>query len=315
MALRIPSSELRLLIGLLRRPKAGHRYAEQVTPAVPAGELVDLPGRGNAFVRLLDGPTDALPVVLLHGWTWNADLNFSGVYEPLAEHHRVIAPDVRGHGRSARATGPWRTEDATDDVIALLDELGIQRAILCGFSMGGVIAVDAALRYPDRVAGIVVQAAAACYTTTFRDRAICRLLTLLWPVARSGRMPALTARGYADSLHRSESLRQRWDWVQEELARMTMAEVLAVAQEVLRADLRTELLTPPGCPAEYTVLTRDRLCRPALQRELARLVEATEAEVPADHDLPIVEPGAYGYLTVAAIQRVAARVEPASKAS
>lgn len=258
------------------------------------------------FVREA-GPSDTdLPVVLLHGWTLNADLNFAGVYARLSAHHRLVAPDVLGHGRSARAEGDWKLRDASDGVIALLDHLRIDRAIIVGFSMGGVMSVDLAHRYPDRVAGIVVQSSAACYTTTLRNRMLWRAAAALWPVARRWPMTTLTARGYSDSLHRSESLRGRWDWAQDELKRMTLAEALTAADEVRRSDLRPTL-GPLRCPAEYTVLTGDRLCQPPLQRHLAQLIGAVETDLHGDHDLPLVHPESYGEATVAAIRRVAAR--------
>src|SRR5262245_42077284 len=131
-------------------------------PALPDGRIVRLGDRGETFVRELPGPAGSLPVVLLHGWTLTADLNFSEVYLPLSARHRVIAPDIRNHGRAVRA-GEFLAADATDDVIALLDELGIEKAILAGYSMGGVIAADAVSRYPNRIAGTVISGSTACY--------------------------------------------------------------------------------------------------------------------------------------------------------
>lgn len=64
-----------------------------------------------------------------------------------------IAPDARGHGGSSEVTGGCRL---TDDVVALLDALEIDRAVLVGVSMGGGTAVDTALEHPDRVMGLVV---------------------------------------------------------------------------------------------------------------------------------------------------------------
>lgn len=132
--LRLPS-ELRVLAGLLRSPRPGASYAVQVEPTtLPRGEVLDVAGLGRMCVRNAGAEDGSLPVVLLHGWTWNADLTFAGLYGPLAEHHRLIAPDVLGHGRSARPEGVWRIEDASAGVIALLDHLGVDRAIVAGFS-------------------------------------------------------------------------------------------------------------------------------------------------------------------------------------
>lgn len=66
---------------------------------------------------------------------------------------RVIAPDARGHGGSSDAEGPYRL---ADDVVAVMDALGIERAVLAGVSMGGGTAVDVALEHPDRCAALIV---------------------------------------------------------------------------------------------------------------------------------------------------------------
>lgn len=266
------------------------------------------------FVRQAGTSKAGLPVVLLHGWSLNADLNFAGVYAPLAAHHHVIAPDVLGHGRSRRVEAVWTLKDASDGVIALLDHLGIDRAIFVGFSMGGVMSADLATRHPERVAGVVIQSSAACYTTTLRNRMLWQALSTLQPIARRWPLTTATARGYADSLHRGESLRAHWDWAQRELRRMTLAEALVVADEIRRVDLRPEL-GPLRCPAESSVLTGDRLCQPQLQRDLARLIGAVEIDVPGDHDLPLVDPESYGEATVAAVQRVAATALSSRQAS
>ncbi len=311
----LPTSELRLLAGLLRSPQPGAAYAEQVVPALPTGEVLEIPGFGSMFVRTAGVVDDSLPVVLLHGWTWNADLNFAGLYRPLAEQRRLIAPDLLGHGRSARAVGDWKIEDASNGVIALLDHLGIERAIVVGFSMGGVMAVDLANRHPERVAGIVVQAAAACYTTTRRNRMLWRLLACLRLFAGRWPLRSASTRAFVPSLRHSDSLRAHWDWTRTEFQRMTLAEILTVADEVRRRDLRSNVTGPLHCPSEVTVLTRDHLCQPPLQRELARLIGAVERDLRGDHDLPLVNPERYVEGTMEAIRRVSTRAVPVRRAS
>jgi len=71
----------------------------------------------------------------------------------LAERHRVIRYDLRGYGES---TPPLPSFAHHDDLVALLDALGVDRAALVGCSFGGAVAVDAALAYPDRVAALVL---------------------------------------------------------------------------------------------------------------------------------------------------------------
>ena len=74
----------------------------------------------------------------------------------LAAKYRVINPDLRGHGRSGRVADPFSLYDAVSDVTTVLDELGIERATWCGLSIGGMVALRAALSCPDRVAGLVL---------------------------------------------------------------------------------------------------------------------------------------------------------------
>ncbi|MEI5103073.1 alpha/beta hydrolase [Streptomyces sp. PmtG] len=92
------------------------------------------------------------PVVLLHGGFLDHRM-WDGQIAVLARHHRVIAPDARGHGASANATVPFRQ---TDDLAALLRHLDVGPAVLVGLSMGAGIAVDTALEHPDLVSDLVV---------------------------------------------------------------------------------------------------------------------------------------------------------------
>ena len=91
-------------------------------------------------MRELPGPPGAPVVILLHGWTATADLNFFTCYSALGEHFRVVALDHRGHGRGIRSSRPFRLSDCADDVAALADVLGIATFIPVGYSMGGTIA-------------------------------------------------------------------------------------------------------------------------------------------------------------------------------
>ncbi|MFB7719520.1 alpha/beta fold hydrolase [Nocardia sp. NPDC056100] len=298
-------ADTRRLVGAVRMPRARYGFGNVVEPALPRGEMIDLPGRGRTFVRMVDGPADAIPVMLLHGWSWNADLNFAGVFEALGEHHPVIAPDIRLHGRGPRMAGDFHVQDATDDAIALLDALGIESALLCGFSMGGVLTADASLRYPDRVAGLVVQAAAACYTDTARERALWRSLLAMLPLAQRGGGPDLAARYLAGSLRGNAELMARWGWIRRELSRTTLLEMLTVAGEVARADLRPALHAPAVQPGEFLLTTEDRLCPPIAQRDLADRLGIPVVEIGTDHDLPIAQPDRYADLTVSAVLRVA----------
>ncbi|HLS15357.1 MAG TPA: alpha/beta hydrolase [Beutenbergiaceae bacterium] len=105
-------------------------------------------------VAYVDSDPDATgntPLVLLHGGAVNHRM--WGPQLAAFSQRRLLAPDARGHGASSDATAPYRL---CDDVVGLLDALGIGQAVLVGISMGGGTAVDVALEHPDRVAGLVV---------------------------------------------------------------------------------------------------------------------------------------------------------------
>ena len=96
------------------------------------------------------------PLVLLHGGFVDHRM-WDGQIPHFAARYRVIAPDARGHGRSANATGPYRR---ADDLAALLRHLDAGPAILVGISMGASIAVETALEHPELVDAVVVGGAA-----------------------------------------------------------------------------------------------------------------------------------------------------------
>jgi len=107
-----------------------------------------------------DGPADA-PVVVLS----NSLGATRGMWDPqvpaLAERYRVVAYDTRGHGDSPSPAGPWSLDDLVDDVVALLDRLGVQRAHVAGLSLGGMTALRLAAREPARVDRLVALATSA----------------------------------------------------------------------------------------------------------------------------------------------------------
>jgi len=93
------------------------------------------------------------PVVVLHGGLANSDYLGNQVLA-LAGHHRVVVVDSRGHGRSTRNDQPFGYDLMTDDVVALLDTLKIQKADIVGWSDGAIIGLDMAMRYPGRTGRI-----------------------------------------------------------------------------------------------------------------------------------------------------------------
>lgn len=106
----------------------------------------------------IDDSGDGTPVVLLHGLTATKRYVVMGSKALERSGHRVVAYDARGHGQSdpAPARDAYGYADLVDDLLGVLDDRGIDRAVLAGASMGAHTAIGAALRAPERVAGLVV---------------------------------------------------------------------------------------------------------------------------------------------------------------
>jgi 3-oxoadipate enol-lactonase len=137
---------------------------------VPVGRVLDLPGRGSTYVVDVPGPTpDAPTVVLLHALACTAYLSWYPVLADVAATHRVVAFDQRWHGRGIRSPR-FRFADCADDAAAVLDALGITRATVAGYSMGGAIAQLAWRRHRDRVEGLVLCATARNFKGARRER-------------------------------------------------------------------------------------------------------------------------------------------------
>src|SRR6516165_852062 len=96
------------------------------------------------------------PVVLLHGAFMTIPSNWTGWIGELSKTRKVIAVEMQGHGRTADTKRELTVENLADDVAALLDHLKIPSADLIGYSLGGGVAMQCAIRHPDKVRKVVV---------------------------------------------------------------------------------------------------------------------------------------------------------------
>ncbi|HEX2103810.1 MAG TPA: alpha/beta fold hydrolase [Solirubrobacteraceae bacterium] len=95
------------------------------------------------------------PLVLLHGGIGASEM-FAAILDELAEHRRVIAVDLQGHGHTADIDRPLRAELLADDIAALIGHLGLERAEVMGYSLGGMVALRTAIQHPARVRRLVL---------------------------------------------------------------------------------------------------------------------------------------------------------------
>lgn len=102
-----------------------------------------------------EGPDNAPVIILIHGFPFNKSM-WNKQVEILIENYRVIAYDVRGHGNSTAGTADFSIELFVDDLLGLMDALKIDRAMLCGLSMGGYIALNAVENFPKRFGSLIL---------------------------------------------------------------------------------------------------------------------------------------------------------------
>lgn len=111
---------------------------------------------GPICYREVRGPPGAQAVVLLHGIFATAALNWRYAFAPLGKHFRVVAPDLCGHGGDVFARGRFTLEHCADDVAELIALLKLERAIVVGYSMGGMVAQHVGRRHGGRIGGLVL---------------------------------------------------------------------------------------------------------------------------------------------------------------
>lgn len=213
---------------------------------------------------------------------------------------RLVAPDLRGMGRSDAPTTGYSMAGYAADLRGLLDHLGLDRVVLCGLSMGGYVAFECLRQWRDRVAGLVLMDTRADADTpegrSGRDAMIA--------VAREEGVPAVAAAMLPRLLRPSIHV-ERPGLPEQVLAMMARTPVdgLVGALEALRGrpDSRPLLPTLAGLPTLVVVGEDDGLTPPAAARAMAEAIPGAELEVvPKAAHLPTLE---QPVLTTALLQR------------
>ncbi|HEX2038412.1 MAG TPA: alpha/beta fold hydrolase [Acidimicrobiales bacterium] len=286
-----------------------------IPPLLPDGRVVNVPGRGEMFVREAPAPApDAPTVVLLHGWTASADLNWFAAYSDVARLARLVAPDHRGHGRGLRSEERFSLEAAADDVAALLRHLDAAPAVLVGYSMGGPIAMLAWHRHPDVVAGLVLQATALEWRASWYERFVWRFMALVELSLRLGTPDGIIERLLRDAIERCPEIAPLRGWLKGELRRGDPADLAQAGRALGLYDARP-FAGSVDVPTVVVVTTKDRLVRPKKQRALAAAVPgARMLTLAADHDAPLLKMQEFRAVTTEAL-RLLSRTGAASPRS
>jgi 3-oxoadipate enol-lactonase len=277
---------------------------------VPKGRPLELPGRGTTFIREAPGPPDAPVLILLHGLSASSGLNWFGCFETLAEHFRVVAVDHRGHGRGIRKPARFRLVDCADDAVAVADQLGIQKFIPVGYSMGGPIAQLIWHRHASRVDGLVMCATSRNFRGNVRERvqfmALGMVLAGRWtpvPNREAGRILQLIESLLTPDMGHPGLGR----WIAHELS-LNDSRRVAEAAETLGRYSSHEWIGQIDVPTSVVVTSHDQLVPVRRQVKLAQAVpSAVIFPLEGDHLVCARDPGAFAPVLLDACQLAAAR--------
>ena len=273
-------------------------------PDLPPARVLWVPGRGEIFVREQEGPEDALPVLLLHGWTASADTTWFAVYPRLADHHPLIAMDQRGHGRGIRAEEPFSLEACAEDAASLLELLEIRRVIVAGYSLGGAVAMLMWKHHRDLVAGLVLAGTALEWRATPRERMLWRTLGVFEFLLRLGTGDGFVQRYLHYAVGHAPDVADLRAWVGGEFKRGFPQDIAEAGRALSRFDSR-EFIGKIDVPCASVVTERDRLVREHEQRQLAEALGGKVFSVDGDHDAPLVKPDEFSSAVLAAVEHVA----------
>jgi 3-oxoadipate enol-lactonase len=231
---------------------------------------------GELFLR--DGGGDGPPVMLLHGWTASADLNWWGCYDDLrGAGYRVLAIDHRGHGRGLRTYGLFTLEACAADAAAAIETLDCAPATVVGYSMGGAVGQLLARNHPKALSGLVLSGTAQHW----QDPRLRRYWRVMGPVslalAIAPRASWRWGMAYA-GIRESPATA----WMMAEMIRHSARDIAEAGRELGRFDSRS-WLSALTVPAAVIVTTKDDAVPPSKQRELAAALGAQVFEAPINH--------------------------------
>lgn len=265
--------------------------------------------RGELGIRLLAGPggPSALPpVLLLHGVTWNGALNYHAVMGPLAQSRTVVVMDHRGHGDGLPVEGRYTMADLADDAAAVLDELGISRVVVVGFSLGSLTALHLAARHPDRVAGQVLTAGSLVLRPGRVERWVLGVAVLGLALLARLRLADSVPPRYFGLTRRTAgpAFAEAWPWIRQQLAAQDQRGLPPALRAALAHDVRPLVRDIARVPSCVVVHEHDGLIPSVLQRAMARELGATTIVLDADHEAPLSHPAEYRDAVLEAVERV-----------
>ncbi|MGA5823760.1 alpha/beta fold hydrolase [Kitasatospora sp. NPDC094028] len=238
----------------------------------------------TAYARTVRGSGPGL--LLAHGAGGGVEANYGPIIEGLAAEHTVVGVDFPGSGQTPSTPAPLELDTLADELVAAADAEGLGTFAVCGYSLGGPVAIRAAVRHPGRVTALVLSATFAGLDTR------ADLTAAIWHQLYESGQHLLLAQ-YLAHLALSAPV----------LNSLTPAQVRAAAEQtaaalpagtgaqvdlVRRADVRADLAAI-AVPALVVVTTGDALIPAALQYELAAAIPGAQTAELATGHLPFLE--------------------------
>ncbi|WP_193165448.1 alpha/beta fold hydrolase [Microbulbifer hainanensis] len=230
-------------------------------------------------------------LVLLHSFLCDGEM-WKEQLAPLAEHYRVINIDIRGHGQSSTADKPLDIYDLVDDVVAVLDQEGIDKAIWAGLSIGGMIALRAAIKVPERVDSLLLLDTHAGTETRFKIFKYRMLVALVKLFGIKPLLPAVSKMMFGRHTRQNQpALVEYW---QQKFSAMSLVSIDRVCLALCQRDSLKTQLTGISQPALVLVGEEDASLPPPCSEALAqRLPNATLEIIPqAGHLSTLEQPAA-----------------------
>lgn len=191
------------------------------------------------------------PLLLVHGLMVTGEM-FEPVVGHFATRHRVIVPDLRGHGRSRALPPPYAATQLASDLSQLLDHLGIDSTAVLGYSQGGAIAQQMVLDFPNRCDRLVLACTFAFNMATYRERVEGHFLPLLLRVLGIRLSAKLIVSRAAPQLGR-----ERADWLAALMADQDRKAMVSAWKETMAFDSRRRL-AEIACPTLVIAASNDQ---------------------------------------------------------
>lgn len=301
-------------IGNLLSEAVGDRFAVPQVE-IPPGRWLELPRRGRTWLTELPGPSEpgdgrrpAQAVVLLHAVGCTGMLTWFPVVHQLAERYRVVVFDQRWHGRGI-ISEHFSLHDCADDVAAVIHELGLERPIVAGFSMGSIVAQRVWRQHPHSVGGLVLAASTDNFRQNGRERFFHSGMEVAMGAMRAlskSRAVRRATRSTAEALNLEPT--DTGQWALEEW-RSTSPWAVAQAVAALGRHRSTPWLSRIDVPTAVLIPRHDRVIPPDRQRRLAsRIPGATVHEVECGHAGCVLEAERFVPAFAEAVNVTAARV-------